>query len=112
MTEVTKGVFTTCKRRDGCPPWELSAKKIIHDKEKQTINYENALIKIYDKPVAYFPKFSHPDPTTKRKSGFLTPSFKNSSNRKNFFFTYETFKSVSSEDGHVLKITNFKTKKK
>ncbi len=85
FTEVTKGVFTTCKRRDGCPPWELYAKKIIHDKEKKTINYENAFIKIYDKPIAYFPKFSHPDPTTKRKSGFLTPSFKNSSNRKNFF---------------------------
>ncbi len=84
-TEVTKGVFTTCKKRDGCPPWELSAKKIIHDKEKKTINYENALIKIFDKPVAYFPKFSHPDPTTKRKSGFLTPSLKSSSNRKNFF---------------------------
>ena len=26
-TEITKGVFTTCKRRDGCPPWQLSAKK-------------------------------------------------------------------------------------
>ena len=84
QTEVTKGVFTTCKKREGCPPWELSAKKIIHDKENKTINYENAIIKIYDKPVAYFPYFSHPDPTTKRKSGFLTPSLKSSSNRKNY----------------------------
>ena len=84
ITEVTKGVFTTCKKRDGCPPWELSANKIIHDKEKKTINYENAIIKIFDKPIAYFPYFSHPDPTTKRKSGFLTPSLTNSSNRKNY----------------------------
>ncbi len=83
-TEITKGVFTTCKKRDGCPPWELSANKIIHDKKNQTINYENAIIKIYDKPIAYFPKFSHPDPTVNRKSGFLTPSIKNSSNRKNY----------------------------
>ena len=38
-TEITKGVFTTfCKKRDGCPPWELSAKKIIHDKEEK--NYK------------------------------------------------------------------------
>ncbi len=83
-TEITKGVFTTCKKRDGCPPWELSAKKIIHDKKKRLIRYENAHLKIYDKTVAYFPSFHHPDPTVERESGFLTPSFKNSSNRKNF----------------------------
>ena len=35
-TEVTKGIFTTCKKRDNCPPWQLSAKKIKHD--KKTIN--------------------------------------------------------------------------
>ena len=32
--------------------------------------------------------------------------------RKNFFFNYETFKSISSEEGHVLKITNLNTKKR
>ncbi len=83
-TEITKGVFTTCKKRDGCPPWELSAEKIIHDKKKRLIRYENAYLKIYDKTIAYFPSFHHPDPTVERESGFLTPSFKNSSNRKNF----------------------------
>ena len=36
VTEVTKGVFTTCKKRDGCPPWQMSAEKIQHDKKKQT----------------------------------------------------------------------------
>ena len=83
-TKITKGVFTTCKKRDGCPPWELSAKKIEHDKKNKIIKYENAFLKIYDRPIAYFPKFSHPDPTVDRKSGFLTPSIKNSSNSKNF----------------------------
>ncbi len=83
-TKITKGVFTTCKKRDGCPPWELSAKKIEHDKKNKIIKYEDAFLKIYDKPIAYFPKFSHPDPTVDRKSGFLTPSIKNSSNSKNF----------------------------
>ncbi len=84
LTEITKGVFTTCKKRDGCPPWELSAKKIQHDKEKRLIKYENAYLKIYDMPIAYFPKFHHPDPTVDRESGFLTPSYKSSSNKKNF----------------------------
>ena len=31
--------------------------------------------------------------------------------RKNFFFNYEAFKSISSEEGHVLKITDLNTKK-
>jgi LPS-assembly protein len=79
-TLFTKGVFTTCKKNDDCPPWELSAKEIKHDKKKKTIYYKDAWLKIYDKPVFYFPKFFHPDFTVKRQSGFLMPSFKSSSN--------------------------------
>ena len=73
ITLVEKGTFTLCKKRKGCPPWEMSADKIKHDKQKKTINYKNASLKIYDKKVFYFPKFFHPDPTVKRQSGFLTP---------------------------------------
>ncbi len=84
MSEISKGVFTTCKKRDGCPPWQLSAKKIEHNKKKQIINYENALLRVYNVPVMYFPKFFHPDPTVKRKSGFLVPTLKNSPNSNNY----------------------------
>ena len=84
QTQITKGVFTNCKKTDDCPPWEISAKKIIHNKIDKTINYENAILKIYNNPIAYLPKFSHPDPTVKRKSGFLIPSFKTSSNQNNY----------------------------
>ena len=84
ISEISKGVFTTCKKRDGCPPWQLSAKKIEHDKKKQIINYENALLRVYNVPVMYFPKFFHPDPTVKRKSGFLVPTLKNSPNSNNY----------------------------
>tara|TARA_Y100000389_G_scaffold201796_1_gene245375 strand:- start:2628 stop:5012 length:2385 start_codon:yes stop_codon:yes gene_type:complete len=84
ITEVSKGVFTTCKKSDSCPPWQLSAEKIRHDKEKKIIDYKNAWLKIYDVPVMYFPKFFHPDPTVNRKSGFLVPTIKNSSNSDNF----------------------------
>jgi LPS-assembly protein len=84
-TVVEKGVFTTCKRRDDCPPWEFLAKKITHNKKKKTINYENAWLKIYGKPVLYFPKFFHPDPSVKRQSGFLMPAFTNSSSAGSAF---------------------------
>ena len=78
-SKITKGVFTTCKRNDDCPPWQLSAKEIKHDKSKKIIYYKDAWLKLYDKPIFYFPKFFHPDPTVKRQSGFLMPSFKDSS---------------------------------
>ncbi len=77
-TSVTKGVFTTCKKNDDCPPWQFSAKEIRHDKKKKTIYYKNAWLKLYNKPVFYFPKFFHPDPTVKRQSGFLMPAFQDS----------------------------------
>ena len=73
-SNFSNGIFTTCKRRDEkCPPWTLQAKKVNHDMAKKTIYYENAVLKIYDVPIFYFPKFFHPDPTVKRQSGFLTP---------------------------------------
>tara|TARA_B100001057_G_scaffold430643_1_gene457516 strand:- start:15088 stop:17424 length:2337 start_codon:yes stop_codon:yes gene_type:complete len=81
-TSVQKGVLTYCAFREDekCPPWELRAKKIEHNSSKKTIYYDKALLKIYDFPIFYFPKFSHPDPTVDRRSGFLIPSFTNSTN--------------------------------
>jgi len=78
-TIVKKGTFTFCKKREKCPPWEMSADEIKHDKEKKTIYYKNASLKIYDKKIFYFPKFFHPDPTVKRQSGFLIPRFQDNS---------------------------------
>ena len=79
-TDISKGVFTTCKKRDGCPPWLISANNISHDKSKKIIYYKNAWLKVYDIPVLYFPKFFHPDPTVKRQSGFLIPKLTTSNN--------------------------------
>ena len=78
-TLVKKGTFTLCKKREGCPPWEMSADEIKHDKQKKTIYYKNASLKLYDKKVFYFPKFFHPDPTVKRQSGFLIPKLQDNS---------------------------------
>ena len=80
-TKVYKGSFTTCKENnEKCPPWAMYADEIIHKKKEKKIEYKNAWLKIYDKPVLYFPYFFHPDPTVKRQSGFLMPSFQNSNN--------------------------------
>ena len=77
-TVVNNGIFTSCKLNDNCPPWSIKAEKITHDKIKKDMIYKNAILKIYDVPVLYFPKFFHPDPSVKRRSGFLQPQFNNS----------------------------------
>ena len=80
-TIVHKGTFTTCKqKKDKCPPWSIYAEKVTHKKNEKIIDYKNAWLKIYDKPILYFPRFFHPDPTVKRQSGFLMPTFQNSNN--------------------------------
>ena len=47
---------------------------MIHNQEEQVIEYENATFEFLGTPIAFFPYFFHPDPTVKRKSGFLVPS--------------------------------------
>ena len=73
-TFYEKAVFTSCKKTDKCPPWKMTASKIHHDKNKKQITYRNAWLELYGFPVAYFPKFFHPDPTVKRQSGLLRPA--------------------------------------
>ncbi len=78
ITIINKGIFTSCKKRDGCPPWLITAKKISHDKNKKQLIYKDAVLKVYNIPILYFPKFFHPDPTVNRQSGLLKPELNNS----------------------------------
>jgi len=72
-------IFTSCKKyKDNCPPWSLQSKKITHNKVKKQIIYDESILKVYGKPVLYFPKFFHPDPSVKRQSGILKPILNNS----------------------------------
>ena len=77
-----KSTFTMCNYREGnkCPPWQLNASNMTHNKKKKTNYYDNAVIKIYDIPIFYFPKLAHPDPTVDRRSGILNPSYSDTKN--------------------------------
>ena len=86
-TYFEKGVFTSCKKTDKCPPWKIQSRKIKHDKIKKQIIYKDAWLKIYDVPFIYFPKFFHPDPSVKRQSGFLTPKLGSSNNLGKSIYT-------------------------
>ena len=48
--------------------------------KKKTIYYDHAIIKVYDIPVFYLPKLSHPDPSVERRSGFLPPAITDTKN--------------------------------
>ena len=60
-------VIALQKRKDKCPPWTIQATKMKHDNLKKTIYYDNALIKVYNIPIFYLPKLSHPDPSVNTK---------------------------------------------
>ena len=77
-----KSIFTICNYRENnkCPPWTIQASKMLHDNIKKTIYYDNAVIKVYNIPILYIPKLSHPDPTVERRSGFLPPTITDSKN--------------------------------
>ncbi|MDJ0942943.1 MAG: LPS assembly protein LptD [Kiloniellales bacterium] len=78
FTEVNKGVFSPCElcREDPTRPplWQLKAQRVIHDQEDKSIRYHDAWLEMFGVPVAYTPYFQHPDPTVKRKTGFLAPT--------------------------------------
>ena len=78
VTIINKGIFTSCKKNDKCPPWSIKADKITHDKKKRQLEYKNAILKVYDFPILYLPKFFHPDPSVKRQTGLLKPQINNS----------------------------------
>ena len=69
-----------CKDDPGRPlVWQLKAVKIVHDRNEKVITYKHAWMEVFGFPVAYTPYLSYPDPSVKRKSGFLTPSWGGSS---------------------------------
>jgi LPS-assembly protein len=77
FTVLHNGVYTACepcKDDPKKPPlWQIKGARIIRDDAEKMIYFEDARVEFFGKPVAYLPYFSAPDPTVKRKSGFLMP---------------------------------------
>ncbi len=77
--KVYKSVFSTCNIEEkDCRGWEINTDEFRHDKNKKIFEYKNSWLKIFDYKILYMPYFNHPDPSIKRKSGFLTPSYSTS----------------------------------
>ncbi|MEM9988342.1 MAG: LPS assembly protein LptD, partial [Pseudomonadota bacterium] len=77
--DLNKAAYTACSvcKDSGekkQPTWQVKARKITQDTEDQTIRFRDATVEVLGVPVVYTPYLQFPDPSVKRKSGFLIPS--------------------------------------
>jgi LPS-assembly protein len=115
--ELRKAVYSPCEvcREDPskAPLWQVKAIEVTHNKPRQEISYKDAWLEIAGVPVFYTPYFTHPDPTVKRRTGLLTPSFGNSSDlgtifRAPYYFNIDPWQDLTvtptytSKEGPVL----------
>jgi len=79
ITTFNNGVYTACRacEKDPSKPvlWQVKAKKIIWNGTKKTVRFEGGRFEMFGKSLFALPAFEIADPTIKRKSGFLFPSF-------------------------------------
>lgn len=80
--------------------WQLKSIKVVHDRKNKTVEYTDAWLEVAGIPVIYTPYISFPDPTVKRKSGFLTPSMGASGNmgmvmRTPYFYAIDEYSDVT-----------------
>ncbi len=78
LTVFDHVTYTRCKycvTSTGAPLWEIRSVKVTHDENKHLIYHRDATFEFLGMPVFYTPYLSHPDPTVKRATGFLIPSF-------------------------------------
>jgi LPS-assembly protein len=82
ITIFQSGVYTACAacRDDPKKPplWQVKGARIIHNQTEKMLYFEDARLEFFGQPIAYMPYFSTPDPTVKRKSGFLIPGYSSS----------------------------------
>ncbi len=80
-----KNNLTNCKniknsKDEYCPIWSINSTKTTHDIKNKKIKHSNATLALKNLPIFYLPYLEHPDPTIRRKSGLLPPSFASISN--------------------------------
>ena len=81
MTTLTNVVASSCQvcASNPVPLWEIRARKITHDAEKQRLYFESPQFRAFGLPIAALPALSAPDPSVDRATGFLRPSIRTTS---------------------------------
>ena len=77
-TRLNQAIYSACRDCvgfNGEPLWNIKASRVTHNQDRREVVYKNARLELLGVPIAYTPYLSHPDPSVKRKTGLLTPSF-------------------------------------
>ncbi|MEJ0018017.1 MAG: LPS assembly protein LptD [Acetobacteraceae bacterium] len=89
INELSRVVYSTCnlcaEDPTRAPLWQIRALSAVQDLEHKKIEYQDAVMEMYGIPIGYFPYFWHADPSVKRASGLLIPSFGGSSHVGAYF---------------------------
>lgn len=79
VTEMARVVYSTCDlcREDPTRPplWQLRARTARHDNDAKRISYRDVTMQLGGVPIFYMPALWHADPSVKRQSGLLIPTF-------------------------------------
>ncbi|MGH7025134.1 MAG: LPS-assembly protein LptD [Caulobacteraceae bacterium] len=77
VTELDRVIFTPCQvcseNGQKTPTWSIRARKVVEDKAKKTLYFQDAVIQVKGVAIFYLPAFYTADPSAARKSGFLLP---------------------------------------
>jgi LPS-assembly protein len=79
ITVFEHATYTACKNcqtRSGKPLWQLVTDRTVHDQKEHTLAHTNPKLQISGVTVAAFPYLVLPDPSVKRRTGFLFPTYK------------------------------------
>lgn len=86
--DLYNAYYTACEpcadNPDKDPSWQIKAKRVSQDEDRNMILYKDAWFELFGLPVLYTPYLAHPDPTQDRASGWLNPFGGYSSSRGAF----------------------------
>lgn len=73
--ELYNAYYTACEvcEEKPRPSWRIKARQVTQDQDSRTVQYRDATFELFGIPVFYSPYLAHPDPSSERASGILTP---------------------------------------
>lgn len=105
ILDMSRAVYSPCRLCEDDPSrpplWQIKAVRVTHNKKNQTIEYRDAWLEIAGIPVFYTPYISQPDPTVRKQSGFLTPSFGSTKVMGSFLTTPYYYNIASNADATI-----------
>ena len=100
---LEKVIFTPCYKctSSGSLTWQLKSERVTFNPKSYT-KYEDAVLEAFDIPIFYVPYLSHVSSNIKRKSGFLNPGIRYTS-QQGFSFLIPYLFSISDSQEFIAK---------